>query len=628
MRDDATSSSHHQRMESHHGERMSGPCSSAKSTQGALRRLCTLLCVLCTLAYSFKLPATNTRGRQPTQSHPSKLYLPHESSIYTPRSQQRRNDLTTLCMDKFYIESPNVTMNTSAETTPGENPGTMNSSTETTPEENPVAIIDSPNGTMNSSNETTLEENPVAITDSPNGTMNTSTETTPEENPVAIVDSPNATMKPSAETTPTEISAEKAERLAKARKEAEELRRRAKELLAEAKVMETSLRETRSTSKMTRMSESNDMIDKLFLNRPLTPEAVARKLREERWSIDQVIQVIERLHERQTRTLNFDRATVALTNPDFQIGDTRNAMVNATEIEIFDTYMTCLIQAASILDNEISSQDGMDRGNKRWPGRVALALKARLNELRRSEELSFRRRLAAGINDAMSTNTTMQDYMRRTLGLPTDAENVNKKDVNLTRVMERVAMVPLWVPSSLLSSMIASPALLDVKDIRTIKNNVLTKSNFFCTSSDSSPGAAIFRGNVRPPAVDPALAKGSQNQTAVIFSDIQRRLETEGLSDRIQLFFLQDPEWMPGQASLPKPVILALPKSVVPENASPRLSVRVLKVCAQFRIPSLARMYFYSPDLFAYFTESLCGLVITFKLWILRSLLCFESNLL
>jgi hypothetical protein len=513
-------------LQTHHGERMSSPRSSANSTQGALRRLCTLLCLLCTLAYSFKLPAT-TRGRQPIQSqHLSKLYLyplvlPHQSYGYSPRSRQSRNELTALFMDKSYNDSPNVT--------------------------------------MSSSTETTSKSNPVAIIDAPNVTMNPSTETTPKENPVA-----------------------KTERLSKARKEAEELRRRAKELLAEAMAMETSLRESRSTSKMTRMSDSNDMIDHLFLNRPLTPEAVARTLRVERWSVDQVIQVLERLHERQTRTLNFDRATVALTNPDFQIGDTRNAMVNATEMELFDTYMTCLIQAASILDDEISSQDGMNRGNKRWPGRVALALKARLNELRRSEELSFRRRLAAGINDAMSTNTTVQDYMRRTLGLPTDAENVSKKDVNLTRVMERVAMVPLWVPSSLLSSMIASPALIDAKDIRTIKNNILSKSNFFCTSSDSSPGAAIFRGNVRPPVADPPLAKGGHNQTAVIFADIQQRLETEGLSDRIQLFFLQDPEWQPGQTSLPKPVILALPKSVVPENASPRLSVKVLKVCAHF----------------------------------------------
>jgi hypothetical protein len=549
MRLQTSSSDHRTRtLQSHHGERMSGPCSSANITQGALRRLCTLLCLLCTLSYGFQLPATTTRGRQPIQSHPSKLY--HQSYVYTPRSQQRRNDLTTLCMDKFYIELPNVTMNTSA--------------AETASAENPSAIIDSPNVTMNSTSETTFEEDPVAIIDSPNVTMNPSTEMTPTEDPVA-----------------------KAERLTKARKEAEELRRRAKELLAEAMAMETSLRESRSTSKMTRMSESNDMIDKLFLNRPLTAEAVARKLREERWSVDQVIQVLERLHERQTRTLNFDRATVALTNPDFQIGDTRNAMANATEMEIFDTYMTCLIQAASILDGEISSQDGMNRGNKRWPGRVALSLKARLNELRRSEELSFRRRLAAGINDAMSTNTTMQDYMRRTLGLPTDAENVSKKDVNLTRVMERVAMVPLWVPSSLLSSMIASPALIDAKDVRTIKNNVLSKSNFFCTSSDSSPGAAIFRGNVRPPKADPPLAKGGQNETAVLFADIQQRLEIEGLSDRIQLFFLQDPEWLPGQTSLPKPVILALPKAVVPEIASPRLSVRVLKVCAQFQPLSL-----------------------------------------
>jgi hypothetical protein len=97
---------------------------------------------------------------------------------------------------------------------------------------------------------------------------------------------------------------------------------------------------------MARMSESNDMIDNLFLNRPLahSRSEVARKLREERWSVDQVIQVLERsLSVKQT--LNFDRAAVALTNPDFQIqGIHENAKVNYSRDGIFDTYMTCLIR--------------------------------------------------------------------------------------------------------------------------------------------------------------------------------------------------------------------------------------------------------------------------------------------
>jgi hypothetical protein len=524
---------------------MSGSRSSASSTQGALFRLCTLLCLIQTVAFSFNLPVTNTRGREPFHAYPSKLHLILSQQSYTPRTEQSRNDLTVLFMENSDTSLPNVTMNASSDTKP--------------------------------------EEYPVV----------------------------------------------KSARYSKAQEEAEELRRRAKEILAEARVLEVALQESRSMTKLTRMSGSNDMIDRLFLNRPLTPEAVARILRDECWSVDQAVMVLERLHERQTRTLNFDRDTVELTNPNFQIGDTRNAKVNATEADLFDSYMNCLIQAAAILDEEISSKGDVNGANKRWPGRVALKLKSRLNELRRTEDIAFRRRLATGINSAMSSNITVQDYMRRTLGLPSDEANLRKKDTNLTRVMQRVAMVPLWVPASLISSIIASQALIDPKDIRTIKNKVLSKSNFFCTSSDSTPSAAIFRGNVRLPTVDlPSIVR--QNQTAVVFADIQQRLETEGLSDRIQLFFLQDPEWTPSQtpSSGPKPVVLALPKAVVPENATPRVSVTMLKVCSHMSNFITARLYLYSPDWFASFVESLRGLDIAFKLWILHSVFCFEPKIL
>jgi hypothetical protein len=348
--------------------------------------------------------------------------------------------------------------------------------------------------------------------------------------------------------------------------------------------METSLKETRSTERLTRMSESNNMIDHLFSeNRPLTPEAIARVLRDERWSFELTLMVLEHLHGRQTRTLNLDRESMAGTKPNFQIGDTRNAISNSTESDLFDSYIECLIDAASILDEEQGSQDEAKGSNKRWPGRVASALKSRLNELRRTEELSARRNLALTINGAMNSNTTMQDYMRQTLGLsPIEGAAKSRKHANITRGLERIALVPLWVPSSLISSMIASQALIDAKDVRTIKDQVLWKSEFFCTSSQSIPSAALFRGNVRPRARGSTVVGGAKNETAIVFQELQIRLQTEGLADRIQLFFLQDPEWQPSQDPLgPRPVVLALAKAVVPHEAQQRSPATILKVSTQ-----------------------------------------------
>ena len=62
-----------------------------------------------------------------------------------------------------------------------------------------------------------------------------------------------------------------------------------------------------------------------------------------------------------------------------------------------------------------------------------------------------------------------------------------------------------------------------------------------------------------------------RNQTAVVFEDIQNRLDSAGCGNRVQLFLWNDPEWQPGKDSrepTPKPVILALPSQVVPEQSS------------------------------------------------------------
>jgi hypothetical protein len=128
----------------------------------------------------------------------------------------------------------------------------------------------------------------------------------------------------------------------------------------------------------------------------------------------------------------------------------------------------------------------------------------------------------------------------------------------------------MWIPSSLLPFLFISKSNLDVEDIKKLRDEVLTGTSFFCTSSESIPSAAIFRGNIRPP-LGVFNTTVDHNQTAVIFQDIQNRLSSAGLSDRIQLFLWNDPEWRPGRDArepTPKPVILALPVTVVPEQRS------------------------------------------------------------
>lgn len=131
-------------------------------------------------------------------------------------------------------------------------------------------------------------------------------------------------------------------------------------------------------------------------------------------------------------------------------------------------------------------------------------------------------------------------------------------------------MVPMWIPSSLLPFLLTSKSKLDRDDFKTIRDEVLKGTSFYCTSSESIPSAAIFRGNIRTPlgVVNTTM---DHNQTAVVFHDIQDRLSSAGLSDRVQLFFWNDPEWRPGRdprEPTPKPVILALPTTVVPKQSS------------------------------------------------------------
>jgi hypothetical protein len=119
---------------------------------------------------------------------------------------------------------------------------------------------------------------------------------------------------------------------------------------------------------------------------------------------------------------------------------------------------------------------------------------------------------------------------------------------------------------------------LDIDDLKQIRSQILPETRFKCTGWDSIRFAAIFKGDFVPYR-SRSLARGSstgthvhdeeeeKNLSQVTFKKILERMEETGLSERIQLFIMDDPEWRPGNSpqSQPPPVIIALPRSVYPK---------------------------------------------------------------
>jgi hypothetical protein len=382
--------------------------------------------------------------------------------------------------------------------------------------------------------------------------------------------------------------------------EAEVLRQRARGLLEEVETMEAALKESRSRKANKKISEKMHMVDKLFLNRPLTPEAVARVMREERWSADQACLVLDALYDRLTQ------GSSTLSPAELKIGDhqTREG-ANHTEVLILESYIDCLIRGAENLDQAWSSPS--ESRHPRWSGRVASTLKSQLNERYRRDAENFQLRVAAGANDAvLNANETVQEYMRRTLGLPSLTEEMLGKSRNLTHVMNRISLIPVWIPSSLLQFVTRTRARISPADVKAIKNEVLVESRFFCTSFDSIPSAAIFRGNLRPPVGHTE----TRNLPAECFRAIQQKMDERGLSERVQLFLMPDPEWRPTRDvrdSKPKPVILAIPQDIDPSRPESVDWRRFALKCFAVGLSALTT-YTYSVSCFAlnpFFFESI-----------------------
>ena len=390
--------------------------------------------------------------------------------------------------------------------------------------------------------------------------------------------------------------------------EVERLRKKAKELMNEAIAAENALRSSKQqadklknmqldeiynalTSEILTDTDVNlegevDLTSESELNRRLM-----NKLLEKRLSSTTMMQLIERLHKRSSDTEKRIRSISVDSSREneFNIGDMTNSReYMETELQMLKWNIDRIMDAQGFLDEKLS--DVSARGDKR---ELAPILTAQLRELRRAEEEEYQRSLAAKFNDKVEVNVGMGGFVKETMGdqnvkIKVDGKEISGPKVNMTRLIDDIVQVPMWVPSSILPFLIVCRKDLDPVDLKRLRSEVLSGSQFRVENSDFTKMAAVYRGSFieqRRAALygtasipsTKATSAGETNdtneesQSEVVFQDIQDRLKVSGLADRIQVFLMEDPEWRPGDRD-PEPLtsILAVSNEVVPEQGSER----------------------------------------------------------
>jgi len=394
--------------------------------------------------------------------------------------------------------------------------------------------------------------------------------------------------------------------------EAERLRQKAKELMNEAITAENALRSSKQQAEKLKNTALDEIFDDLTcgiltdvvveedeseIDRTTESELNRRlmnNLRDKRLSSTKMIQLIERLHERSIATEKKLMAVSVNTNGQeiengFNIGDMANSReYMETELQMLKWNIDRIIDAQGLLDTERTERSvrGGDKG-------LASVLEARLRDLRKAEEESFQRKLAMKFNERGTINTGVGEFVQETMGdqnvtIKIDGKEFTGSKVNMTRLMEDIVQVPMWVPSSILPFVIVCRKDLDPVDLKRLRAEVLTGSQFKVENSDFTRLAAIYRGSflqkrrgalygaapIAPSDPTSASEKTTETQerrSEVVFDEVQDRLKEAGLADKIQLFLMEDPEWRPGDRDPePLPSILAVSSEVIPEQGYER----------------------------------------------------------
>ncbi len=323
-------------------------------------------------------------------------------------------------------------------------------------------------------------------------------------------------------------------------------KKKAKAIMDEAMALEAQQQAKKAIKTQQQDQANQEAIRRFFSStKNVSSQSVSELLEKERWTVDQLIPIVHTLYERE-------KSAIAANNTE--------------QLEVARSLLQTILDGAAITDGKRGVEKLGDKSS-RWSGKGFSTLKAQLKEWRRKDEDSFQRRLASDLYDAIKSNTTIEKYIKKSLGLATE----NEEETDGTPIASNqtsVTVLPYWIPMSLLPYIVAAKTLLDRKDVEDIKEKVLSSSRFYCTSSESVPVAALFRGNIR---LKGAFTENDNSQlVANVFDEIQQLMREKSLSSRVQLFVMPDPEWVPDRDKRepkPKPVILALPRAVVPDDA-------------------------------------------------------------
>jgi len=396
--------------------------------------------------------------------------------------------------------------------------------------------------------------------------------------------------------------------------EANMMQARAKELRLEVRAMELALLEKRKDKELL----TDEIIAEIFsplhgggkeksksTTTAILTDAriVADRLKHGAFSRQQILSVVNRL-------MFFERYQEDADSVDQDLDDNvdkaksyiikEEQKYNETTVSL---WLGQLLQA-SVLLNQQSSMNPKPPSSVSTlmtNGKLEKIIQSRILELRQMRKVERNRKIAAEINRIAAIS--------------------NRVNRTITTLEEGKisSFIPMWVPSSfvpyilslngeeLSSSSSDSPTTssysnlttltatdLGKQEVEILKNDVLMGSRFYVTSFESIPGAALFRGNIRtslrrvPSSVvigtnDCGIVRDNKgnkikknntnqnnaikdeihihdNNTAMVFADIQERLDKAGLGEKVQLFLLPE-------KPIGRPVILALPKALSPDES-------------------------------------------------------------
>lgn len=186
---------------------------------------------------------------------------------------------------------------------------------------------------------------------------------------------------------------------ATAETEAERLRQRARDLMAEVKQAEDALHSNLIEKKKAQDAATDAIISELFP--PKDEEStcdLAGRLRNKRLAADTLVKIVERLHEREVAARGLEHVEPSVHNAGVTFK--RVAEMNEKELEAVKGLIDRLIEAADVLDREFVSQKS-DCDSRmthsdivHWGGgNIAGILKDKAKELGREYDEQFRKRL-------------------------------------------------------------------------------------------------------------------------------------------------------------------------------------------------------------------------------------------